>query len=1066
MALMILGGGLSCSQSVATKPSVQVPWGGENSGASHGPAHWVYLPPNPSGLLGRFQINATQDLYFGRRGERWLVDQEQQSVLAAGDLAEQDLVSVTRNQSGGWLFVGAEGTLFEADSPLGTFQRTFMIPELVAHVEASTQGLLAVTRHGSLLRSSDGGETFQKILLDAPFIGDVRLLENGHGLLLAFPERLYETSDGGLQWRAIDTPTLGAFRLSRFDEDHLLIEGVTNSLLWKKDGSLKPTKAQPSTSAFQLPGTLPSGPNASLALSGMSFWRRDVVLQALPPMKRGLPWRLGSSRVGTRLEETPLEGTEDCHRLAIHGNDWNLFVVCSIAQKSSSLASIRLMKYGDSIDKLEILNGTLEGSLGEARIAVGQGGQVLLWGACRTGGSRASCDTETPLLLPQWPLPLEPPAEGAPSPWLTAVIPGQSGFPIAAAFGAKGRVYLIARRGKTKELGLFLSKDGARTFEGRDLELAGTLEESERRRLSGIRFATISVADEGTVTTAFEGNTGSWVVVTNEEGRVLSVVSLPGSSSTRIGVAGRRVLKIEESHAAESLDGGASWTDLGEVPSLQCSEREGCDRAISCSPSGCLIGDRVGRLGWGGQTERHHSFTVPTSVQNSTIAHPPPVVCRLSSDPWIPLPRSSSLPSVYQADRGKTPWATTAFTPQDGRVLSVQSPGSGANKLEIQTVFPPVKDPSRVAMSVSPNQIEGVAAVRFELGATSPLDVKRVEVAWTNLFEGKLSRGTLPTPKQQISSSFVAPGSVLQASLPLLSISNKGVFVRLDRTPYAKLFFLDHQGKLDQQSIPPFPSGYLLDDKLQMRLEAVRIDSNSVLLGYQDSLVARLLDRGNLAPILLFPPSKSEFSSTNNISFSYLNGTPHLIHFGRSSQFPTIVSSFPFQASGPLLGPRSTAPSQNLLLKKFRPCSSQDRSSSLRIVAPSEHETRRGILIEGADGIPFTSMISEGMILYGTSDSPCASVMEGTSVQENLYRSERALVFFGDPARSWFFRTGTGDTVEARSMNCKITPGAVVPPEIQNALDDSQRSSLQTLPVRRNKPSPILKNKPRPLRIP
>lgn len=1057
---LLSGCGVGCSGTPGPKPTVQVPWNTASSGVPQGPARWVYTPPEPRGLLGRVSLEDGRELYFGRHGERWLVDREHQSIEAAGDLAEQDLVGAARSQ-GGWLFIGAGGALFEADSPLGSFQRALAAPEPVARVEASPQGLLAVTLRGSLLRSSDSGATFQKSVLDTPFASDVRLLEDGSGLLLAFPERLYETKDGGQQWSPVSAPTIGALRLHRFSADSVLVQGISGSLLWKKGGNPQSTREQPPESAFQLPESLGPGPDASLAHFGMSFWRGDRILQALPPEKRGLPWRLGVGRPGQRLEVTPLEDTESCHRLALHGNEQTLFAACSFSQRGASLAAVRLLKYGDSTGKPEALEGTLEGALGEVRIAVGRDGRVLLWGACRVGGTRSSCDGETPLLLAKWPQNLEAPAEGDASPWQAAVAPGQSGRPAAAMFGTNGRAYLVAQRGKNKEFGLFVSKDGGRTFEGRELGLAGALEESERRRLSGLRSAAISVADDGIVSMAFEGQIGALAAVTDEDGRVLSVSSVRGSPAVRVGLAGRRMLSVDGAAVAESLDGGVSWTNLGEIPSLRCPDRGVCERRIMCHESGCLVGNQVGRLGWGGQAEnsrRSGEQTLPALGLLKAV--PPPVVCKLGRDKWMPLPRGSELPSVYRADRGKVPWTSTAFTPANGQVLSVHAPAAGATKPEELTVLPPVKDTGRIAMMVSPDQIEGVAAARVELipktDGSSP-GVQRIEVGWDNLFDGKLSRGTIPVPKESFPIALEPMfGQVSLLTLPLLSISNGGLFVRVDPAPRSDLFFLDHRGKLDRRSTPILPTSDAQGDDLRMRFEAVRVDSTSVVLGYQDALVARVQDRGNLDAIALFPPAGSNFLPESHLTFSYLNGAPFLVHIGRVPQVgASVVSYFPFRASGPLVGARTGGPSQRLLIERYRPCTSQDRSTTPRIIAPSESGTRRGVLIDGSDGSPFASMVSEGMVLYGTSESPCASVIEGIPAKEEqrVEGQERALVFLGDPEHSWFFRAGVGDAVEARMMSCKIAPGTPLPPEVQSAID--RRPASGGLTVTGSKPRRI-----------
>lgn len=688
-----------------------------------------------------------------------------------------------------------------------------------------------------------------------------------------------------------------------------------------------------------------------------------------------------------------------------------------------------------------MLSGTLEGSLGDARLAVGRDGRVLLWGACRAGSGRAACDGETALLLPQWPRSEAGP--DTPSPWLSVAAVGQSGRPVAVRFGSGGQAYMAAQRGKTRDLGLFVSRDGGRSFEARDLGLSGALEEHERRVLTGLRGATLSTHDDGIVSIAFEGQFGAVTAVTDEDGRVLSVALPHGTSAaTRVGLAGRRMLAVDGASAFESLDGGVSWSPLGVVPALRCPERGTCERKVVCGTAGCLIGDAVSRVGWGGQGEPPRP---PIEVQplSSQTRPPPPVVCRLGKDKWAALPKGAELPSIARADRGKSAWASSAYTPASGQVLSIHASAS-TGKVEESTLFAAARDVSRMAMALSFDQVEGAAAVRLDLAPRSPAEsgvgIARAEVAWHNFFEGKLSRASLPSPGVNHAANIdFAVGQPSIASLPMISISNGGVFVRLG----ADLLFASSQGKVERSPAPRDIPLEVDGNDLSLRTEAVRVDNRSVPIAYRDAVVAR----ADAAPEFtsLFPLQWSPFRPQNQLSFSYLNGTPFLVHIGLVGRGgASQVSLFPFQATGHLLGPRQPGPSQRALVDRHRACAQADRAKTPRVVAPAEQGTRRGVLIEGPDGSAFAGMISEGMVLYGTAESPCGSVLEGIPARKPPTPGqfavegegrERALVSLNDQDRSWFFRLGVNDTVEYRAMTCKLSPSAALPPEVQSALD-------------------------------
>jgi hypothetical protein len=1048
---------------------VSVPWGPSAEGSRKvNAAHWAYTPLRPAGLLGRIVLDQGRDLYVGQKGERWVVDKAKSEAEAAGDLAEQDLVAVGKSATGGLVFVGQAGGMFEAASPLAPFSRVLSAPEPVAHVDASGQRLLAVTARGQLLASQDGGASFARVPLDTPFVGDVALLDDGRGLLLSYPEKLFATTDAGLHWAPVDAPSVGATRLVRLP-GLVAVGGLGGSILWRPDAPPRFSRSTPSADGFSLPVELTPGPDVNEVLGGRGVIQGDEVWVTGTPPHRGEPWRLGAAHLGQRLETQPLAETEACQRLAVARSARWLVVACSVAPRGSRTAQIRFLRYDGGKGAPELLTSSLEGPLGEARVALGRDGQLLVSGACRPGLARGACDPDVPLLLPRWesapsldmtaPAASTPPAPSAApsaapsgsaapeisSPWIAAVSPSQTGRPLAMAFAPSGTgVYLLARRGKSSELSIFVSHDGGRRFEGRDLGLASAAGD-ERRAAQSIAMASLSVTDEGIVAAAMEGQAGALLAITDEDGRLLSLSSPPiFSPRMRLGIAGRRALAVDGTQAFESLDGGVSWQTLGDTLALRCEGGGDCLNSVACGTGGCVVGQNASRVGWGGQADGRRALDTDARTLSfgSLLSPPPPLVCRLSKDKWIPLPRGAVLPSAQVADRGKNLWSTSIEDEVRGSVSVVHALPGG--KIEEVPLFPPIARSSKSALLVSGTQIEGTAAVRFVVPTTNgpggDPGVKSLEVAWENLFEGKISHATI-RDAGFVNHTFRGADRAELALPGFVSISNGGIYVRPGPRATDPVYFLDHRGKSERMSPARFPERDISGGELSLHSDMVRLGSRNVSIATQDGLAVFRGHAGSdeVDVMTLSPAPGQGFDIEHTAaSFSYLGSAPMLVQFATNRAGQVRGGFFPFRADGPLLGPRSAVPTQAALAARYRGCSAQDRATTPRVVAPVEPGSRRGVLIEGPDGSRFAALVSNDLVLYGTADSPCGGALDAIPVEDNRGDEiDRVIVSLSDLERAWFFRA-INERIEARSMTCRLSPGASLPAAVLRIVEGDE----------------------------
>ncbi len=107
------------------------------------------------------------------------------------------------------VFLGSDGVAMVTDGPLGKLLRTTPMREPPRAVAAHERDLFAIGRlDATLQRSSDGGVSWSSVAF-SPIAGlaahDVAIDASGKGLLLAMPQRLFRTDDGGATW----APLLG-----------------------------------------------------------------------------------------------------------------------------------------------------------------------------------------------------------------------------------------------------------------------------------------------------------------------------------------------------------------------------------------------------------------------------------------------------------------------------------------------------------------------------------------------------------------------------------------------------------------------------------------------------------------------------------------------------------------------------------------------------------------------------------------------------------------------------------------------------------------------------------------
>ena len=178
-----------------------------------------------------------------------------------------------------------------------------------------------------------------------------------------------------------------------------------------------------------------------------------------------------------------------------------------------------------------------------------------------------------------------------------------------------------------------------------------------------------------------------------------------------------------------------------------------------------------------------------------------------------------------------------------------------------------------------------------------------------------------------------------------------------------------------------------------------------------------------------------EFALRQHRDIAYVGGHAgiHLALLSATGQGDAHV--YPFQAEGPVFAAGIAVPTQSDLHEAAPSCSSEQRATTPRIVAPHQQGARRPVLVH--DPVePLRLLLTDTAVLHGTPDKACAMVFDADTVRTAPAAQpirERALV--AARGASFLFRASPDPArrdarVEYRRMQCRPDASVEVPPEV------------------------------------
>jgi photosystem II stability/assembly factor-like uncharacterized protein len=1000
-------------------------------------------------MLAAVELGDGRVLWAGRRGERWLFDPRSKRLSAALP-APEDLVAVTRDPGGGHWFVGRSGTSYHATSPLGPFVDVTVPLEPLAQVSAAGQILLGVGRDERLSRSVDDGRTWTPAgPPDTSFV-DVAIDAHGQALALASPVALFQSDDGGAPFRRSGLPPNGALSLvAEPNGDGIRIVSLLGSSHYGA-GSGAGTKTVPLLEDVMHGGVaLPLGEDAGSLVQDNAVLGGGEYLEIRSFGEGKREWAVVSGPFGGPLGWRPLAEAKGCGAVKLGAFERFAYFACFRATPAAT-QRVELFESTDGGRSFARAAPDFWGRLARVRLAVGRGGALLVTGACPPNVEGPGCAPAGILYRRDVPNEragkdggAEQRAESGSEFALAAVPSLVDGGDVELTFDSAGRTaFALGGSTKSAALSLFVSKDGGRSFEPHDLGDSTREQDTE----TSVPF---TAGRDGTLSLVLGGRHGtSSLVVVDPDGRVLRTGTPPERGL--LGAAGLSALAIgaESGAVVESLDGGVSWQPRGKLAVPPCPGDASCDVPVVCSTDGCVIGDELTRVGWGPTDDAAPEAYAPVDAEGEAGVErrlQTPLACTLAAGGWHALPGVRELPDADQAAIGDAAWFALADQGASGGVAVHHGRGGPHPRVDTVELLTPLARPSDYAQNVT-LQIEGAAAMRYRIpeGRGRGGRLRDVEVAWDNLFEGRVAHARLPDAGLYTPGDYERAGGGVQSARPdLVSIAERGIYLRVHaRTRGAQpTYFLDGTSAVPLPGIT-WPAAI----PRAARGEMAHLGSEHVglmLLARGGALARARMTKDawvfDAASVGL--PDPEAFGVAQLVDITYFKGAAalhveNLDERGRRAE----ARLFPLNADGPVAGGAVAVPTELDLPATPAACTPVERATTARLVARGYPGAHHPVVVSDAVEPP-RAMLTGDAVLHGTKAAPCAAAFALHSAPGGApdpAAPESGLVLLDDLAHAWLFRRSRengadGARVEYRGMSCRFEPNLELPEEILNA---------------------------------
>lgn len=1020
------------------------------------PAAWRYHPPTQAPVQAERLLGDGRVLLAGKRGERWVFDPRAHSLVAGASLAPEDLIAVL-DTDGGYCFVGQSGTSYEARDPLGKFLRSSAPLEPLIRVSAALHTIIGIPADRSLARSTDGAASFNKVGPTGVAFADVELAGDGSGLALAIPEALWLTRDEGATWSLLPGKTHGALTVWQNRQGHLQVDTVFGPYHFADQPPRLEAGPDPSIAPELNAGLPPRGPDAAALADGRALIQGARYLEVSASPAHPADYVLFEGPLDGKLESRPLLMLKDCRSARLAGFARYLELACFRGSSDAGSVPVQFFRSDSAGRTFEVEPFTSAGNPAAFRFALGAGGALIASGLCAQPGP--GCGTGGVLLRREAPLeeqphkaaPTQPKTPRAKYDLFASATPSLADNALGVTFSLDGRMsYVVGRRTKTGALAVFVSADGGRSFDVRDLDLVRADAEDEdqywEHAQSSVRLESFAAAEDGSLSLVLGDRRGRTVIVVDDQGRMLSG-SKPPEERALVAAVGMRAFALTPNSRKtwESMDGGVTWQALGRFPVALCAGDNDCDVKLRCAPLGCVIGSEVSRIGWAGQGDDDVDSLPPPSTDPSPLTERKsrtPLACTLDDPPWQTLPGVRDLPTARDSAAGRVSFVAIAGDPAHAAVSMIHGLNNPRPHWETISLLAPTEHPSDYAVEVL-DQVEGAAALRYRIPEDPVKDghLRNIEIGWDNALVGQVGHARLPDGGMALPGDYENSERSHHALPDLLSIGEGGLYLRLHHMPgdLQETWFFDGRSSA---RIPPIK--WPASASLPSRTEMARTENTHVPLRLfgRGAAVARARREGTdfvFDAETTALPDPGAFGQALSSNVAYL-GNASGLYLESRSRLSSRASAvfFPFRASGSVMGSGVAVPTQASLADKPSRCAASELASTPRIDAAYLPGTRHAIVVTDNSDAPRLFLTSSA-VLYGTPENPCATAFdaEELAIDGASLRHERVLLLLDDLEHTWLFRelpeASGAEIVQYRTLKCHFEADLEVPSDVYRA---------------------------------
>jgi hypothetical protein len=1017
------------------------------------PARWMAFPQSVGMPQARVLLDDGTCLVTTDDGQRWVVtprDPKSPCIgrgVASGSPTYEALVGAQR-VGADYRFVAEGGAVYTSQEPNGPFSRYVKSPTYLRRVAARGAAIVGLDDDGGTYFYD--GEAWKRASVPKGMGGiDVAADEQGRVLWIGAPESMLVSTDAGRTFTAPSSaiPRIGAHEVGFTASGKLGARGVLGNLVW--DGT-SVTSSSESLAPVDVPDVEIeplAGPRASLALEQRAAFDRSRYFELVEPSDTARHV-LAKSTFGGPVEEVGLEELETCDNVKLAAANGLLAFACIKEAPDQPSLSAELYKSDDGGATLKLVTSLTTPSFSDMSFALAPDGTMLVLGACKPAapkeepaapkeGDAAAAPKETPSTVegasactPKAPLYVH--ESGINTGTVPYLEEASARSPLLSPDGRTA--YFIGRNRRDSQPAIFVSKDGAKTFQMRTIEgpqasswveddSGGEMESGYVRPLYLTETSWLTMDETGSLGVVGERDLGlSWITL-DADGR-LANVGEPPEPSFMIGGVGSRVLALAYGsmdgilRTFESLDGGVSWAEVTTTPAVQrYGERGG---AFVCGQGGCLLGDELARIGWEGQAE------TPFTMAEELFPDAPepklsiPIACQLTpKTEWTPIEgrpeerpsgsgysaygTSPNMPRVREVFRGKTMWSVLTIG-EDGKVdvttATLADKETAAPTLAKKSLLGAAKSPKSGSLVTTVRaQAEGYVALRgvAPYAKTGGFDTSKklegLELAWHNQLTGTFSKKTVALEAQW--QSALISGAALRPSL--LTVTMQGV--TLQATASSKATYVDAQTTLTFDY--PNLNALATDGRGAGRTDATFMNGRpfAVVVADRSPTAQVVFVAGANATAKVKGAKEGPPPPPSAVTVGTSGAPVDWIYSGEKVGFSTLLTSpddtkqvsalgFMLEADGQLSAPLEL-PILASLADKPQPCSAEDRKSTPRVVSahfggfgsPRLDAGRRAVMVtdtQAATSTPFGTsgldpiwLLTDGAVLHGTRKDPC-----------------------------------------------------------------------------------------------